>query len=601
MLETSDPPTAPSKSPSLPTLPELTDSVSYLRWRAVCLEDLGCSREYLANILEQSGSGIAFVRASMILATIESERARAYRLASRALSATDRATYLLAKLQCAYLTTLNGYSGDDQPLLTADSIIIVLEPFLHDIQQSLERSNLLLEVEVRVHHALAEAHILARDYQQAKRHAAEVVLLAPAVGLDHFVWNAKYQLGNIAYYEGDLIAASQEYNSVLDSEVTPATLIRDSSLARALALHWLGNDTAALETLDALELPSENPALDYATCVRLLSLRHPSFSEQSIESLSIPNSIKPLIRCYSRMLAAQDLSPDQDAEARDLYRNAHREVYQLRNSDGWRRTHYQALEAFLSLRSGQIGLARHALPEADSLLASPPTARAFGHAVAIEVAANLLPRESGLLIESADHLLEIIGKLEPGVDAQLSRWLQVLLPLATAIAGRFPGAPSPLANAGAEATMNFRRRPIKVYDTAGLRPMQAAKLTLTAFARSPPPVSKPGGGQTDSLRRVLYRTYFQRQCWFTPISPAKIVHALIAARDHMQTRVPLRSEDFQRAAQETHQHFGLIPKLQQTERLHELEELEQILTLGLQRAIDPASFHHRLGQEEDHA
>ena len=135
----------------------------------------------------------------MILAPLEQQRSQAQTLAMRGLEATQRDVHLLAKLICAHLTTLSGFSQNPDPAMTATSVTLMINGIIEDARKMPVRSRLLLEVEVRAHHALAEAYILGRKYNRAKRHAAETMLLAPHLGLDLIAQSARYQLANIAH------------------------------------------------------------------------------------------------------------------------------------------------------------------------------------------------------------------------------------------------------------------------------------------------------------------------------------------------------------------------------------------------------------------
>jgi hypothetical protein len=409
----------------------------------------------------------------------------------RGLEATQRDVYLLAKLICAHLTTLSGFSKNPDPAMTATSVTLMINGILEDARKMTSRSHLLLEVEVRAHHALAEAYILGRKYNRAKRHAAESMLLAPHLGLDLVAQSARYQLANIAYYEGDLFTAEETYQTLTSGPVFSAALVQSSTLARAITLHWLGDDDAAIDCATSVEISQGGLAHPRVEAVRLLSLRYPWNEHVAGLESSVPNTLAHAVSCYRFIHQALELQPDHPQELQATYRAARSEIHRLRQADGWRLVHQQVLEAFISLRTDEVWLARHKLPTLMMLETAPPLVRAFGFAVASEIATRLLPDETELLTRAVDGLIATVEELsDTSRGEQVSRRMQLLLPLSTAIAAHFPECPSVLSRVGLEATMNLQQRPISVYGETGLRPLQAAWFTLKAFDRELPPFDR---------------------------------------------------------------------------------------------------------------
>jgi hypothetical protein len=564
-----------------PEVPDLCDPRAFEEWRHDCLTIRKLSRMALADLLESAGTAIAFVRAAIVLSALEDQQQAAHALTTRAFESPDADIRLLAKLIHTHLTTLDGYRKNPDPAMTATSMGLVLGGILEDLRKVAIRSKLLLEVEVRVHHALAEVYILARKYRRAKRHAAEAMLLAPDLGLDFIAQGARYQLANIAYYEGDLISADQTYQIVTASPVSSGALAQSSSLARALTLHWLGDDDAALACANGSEIGSSGSVQHRVEALRLLSLRFPWNEHSAGLESDVPNTLAHTVGCYRFIHQALGLQPDHPQELRTSYRAARSEIHKLRRADGWRLTHQQILEAFISLRADELGLARHKLPNFALLEAAPPLIRAFGFAVASEIATRLLPDETDLLVRSIDGLIATVEELsDDSRGEQISLRLQLLLPLSTAIAARFSECPSVLSRVGLEATMNLQQRPISVYGETGLRPLQAAWFTLKAFDRELPPFDRLGGGQFEAMRKALYRRYFERDCWFTPVSPAQVIYALNCCCHLARVNGLTRARMFEQAARETKRDFGIMPKLQQVDQLPSLVQLEQDIELA---------------------
>jgi hypothetical protein len=568
-------------TPPIPKTPDLLDTHSFEAWRRQCLETQNLPRQLLAEKLESIGSEIAFVRAAIILAPLEQQRDRAQTLAMRGLEATQRDVYLLAKLICAHLTTLSGFSRNPDPAMTATSVTLMINGILEDARKMTSRSPLLLEVEVRAHQALAEAYILGRKYNRAKRHAAEALLLAPHLGLDLIAQGARYQLANIAYYEGDLFAAEETYQTLTSGPIFSAALAQSSTLARAITLHWLGDDDAAIACTNSGDFSPTGSAHPRVEAVRLLSLRYPWNEHFTNLETSVPNTLAHAVSCYRFIHQALELQPDHPQEIQATYRAARSEIHKLRQADGWRLVHQQVLEAFISLRADEVWLARHKLPNFTALETAPPLIRAFGFAVASEIATRLLPDETELLTRAVDGLIATVEELsDTSRGEQVSRRMQLLLPLSTAIAARFPECPSVLSGVGLEATMNLQQRPISVYGESSLRPLQAAWFTLKAFDRELPPFDRLGGGQFEAMRKALYRRYFERDYWFTPVAPAQVIYALNCCRHLARVNGSARARMFEQAARETKRDFGVIPKLQQVDQLPSLVQLEQDIGLA---------------------
>ena len=343
----------------------------------------------------------------------------------------------------------------------------------------------------------------------------------------------------------------------------------------------MGDDDAAIECAKSVEISQGGSAHPRVEAVRLLSLRYPWNEHFSNLETSVPNTLAHAVSCYRFIHRALEIQLDHPQELQATYRSARSEIHKLRQADGWRLVHQQVLEAFISLRADEVWLARHKLPTLTMLETAPPLIRAFGFAVASEIATRLLPDEADLLTQAVDGLITTVEELSnTSRGEQVSRRLQLLLPLSAAIAARFPECPSVLSKVGLEATMNLQQRPISVYGETGLRPLQAAWFTLKAFDRELPPFDRLGGGQFEAMRKALYRQYFERECWFTPVAPAQVIYALNCCLHLARVNGSTRARMFEQAARETKRDFGVIPKLQQVDQLPSLVQLEQDIELA---------------------
>lgn len=171
--------------------------------------------------------------------------------------------------------------------------------------------------------------------------------------------------------------------------------------------------------------------------------------------------------------------------------------------------------------------------------------------------------------------------------------LQLLTPLALALLGRFPGLPHDVIQAGNDTIINVNARPILVYKTPGMRPVQVVRYILRAFSIDTDFLGRSGGGQSQALRQVLFQRYHQQESWYRPVTAAQVNFAMLCCRDAVQnnrTRLLL-----QRAIKDLRVQNGYVPKLQKLEQPEELnliqvtlEQLEKSLITA--RAVSLSLF-----------
>jgi tetratricopeptide (TPR) repeat protein len=498
-----------------------------------------------------------------------------------------RTTYLMAKCVRIHHAASAGFSSAPHPGLTAIQAVNVGTGILRELASISERTDLHLELEVRIHHALSEAYLLSQDFDRATYHASEMMTLAPVVGLNNLVANAQYQIADARYLEGNLAEAKLLLEEILDSPSTQTRLFRNATIYRALCQYWQGNETAANATLDSLDLELQR---EY-WWLKQMTLR----TEINYNDVNLPknNSLAHALSLFSGAIAnVQSENPEHEEQIYDIFKTLSRELHALQPSFGtrWLGTYGRCLEVYASLRSDAPGQIRTAspLPELGEIESMPISARAFGYAVVIEAASKNLvtARQIGLLGPAIDKLVKMLADLNPEVELQVTRKLQLICPFALAMASLWDRAPHHTFELGSNSIINLRQRRIKVYGVSGLRPTHAAKITLSAFGRNDLVLCSRGGAQARDLRRVLHHHYFKRPAWFEPIPPARLIASLLVARDDARSHGTGQSEACQRAAITAYRTYGMRPKMQQTEEIWELEELEEVLTQGIGDPLD---------------
>jgi hypothetical protein len=577
----------------VPPTPDLDDPRAYAVWRDECLEVRRVPRDVMAEVLEAVGSDIACLRAAMILGRALNHREWQSRLMVKAFSGR-RVVYLMTKCVEAEILSQRGFAIEMQLGVLSAAMTRVMRSVLEEIGAVQDRSVLHLELEVRAHNALVEALSLSEDYDQALHHASEAILLAPHVGLHNIVMGSKYSIADILFRRGDVSGAQFLIEEIIAAPNLQAGLLEVAINFRAITQYWLGDERAMLATLDALEPEARNEHW----WLQQFTLHRADLDHDKLKKLGEHNGLAHALTLFSdAVVRAQQLPPERENTIQDIYREATRQLRSLRSvfSKGWFKPYGAILEAFVSRHSKPLDLraSLELLPTDAAVQTMPPAAKVFANAVAIEVMLDQLfcdhsdqPDHIVRLEAALKNLRETFGHLEQPVCEQVAQKLQVLCPTALALASLCTDSPESVIELGNQAIMNLRQRPIAVYGSPGLRPTYAAAITLEALGRGDVLAVARGGGQVREMRTVLCRPYFERSCWFKPIAPAVLLAALLILRDFARSnRIP-DAELYQRAASSLASKFGISPRLQQTERIHELDQLEEVLTAGLTAPLD---------------
>jgi tetratricopeptide (TPR) repeat protein len=577
----------------LPAIPDLDDPKAYTLWRIECVEVRRIPRAIIAEVLESIGSDIAYFRAAVNLSNHPQHREWQKQLMVKAF-AGRREVYLLTKCLEAHMIAQQGHGIELQFDILASSMAGVIQNVLKEVAATQQRTPLHLELEARAHIALSEAMCMIENYDDALAHAAEVILLAPLVGLDNFIMNSKYLIADIQFRRGNVQIAQRLMDEVIGSPNSPLILVEAAQSYRAEFQFWIGDESASQSTMSA----SEPDLRKHCWWLETFTLRHANPQQDCLNELESENGLAhALIIFFDTITEAQTLSPERDEQIQILYRNAARALRQMRSvfSKGWFIPYGRALEAYAMLRSKPLDIldALTALPSLQTQT-MPAAARAFTAATAIEVSLSCLlklipdhPNSSAIvsLDLALSDLKATLASVEDSICEQITRKLQLLCPTALALAAVCSDAPQMVRGLGTDAIMNLHQRPITVYGSPGLRPIHAARITLEAFGRNDLLTFSRGGGQVREMRSVLYRRYFERSCWYTPVSPAVLIGALLLLRDceHIDLK---KNQIYQKAATATALHFGITPRIQQTEKIQLLEQLEEVLHRGLNHRID---------------
>jgi hypothetical protein len=572
----------------IPPAPNLEDPRAYAIWRRECIDTKRIPRAVLVDYLETLDQPIAFIRAAMILGYREDVRARTDELLTRPLVSGSRATFLFAKCLVAHFRASEAYSSTtENPETVSLGTSNVLKGILEELACVSNWTLLHFELEVRTHLALSESEGLSRNFDRVIRHAGEVLVLAPKIGMRHLVADANYQIADASFRSGNVREAELYFDEVIGSSFAGHRTIQNATVYRALCRYWLGDESGTLSALGNLD---SDVQADFSWITQLtLRTQHPS----DRSAVAADNGLAQALSIFSRAaLAAQSLSPEHADRIAQIYQTANRTLKESRFafSVGWFSTLKTYLEAYTAMRSGiQNFPGTLDFPKnLDGVAELPPSARAFAYSVFIEATAILHAPSSSLdfLSTALDGLVTTLSKLDDEVQLQVARKLQLLSPFGLALASCWDGIPAFLLDLGSDCVMDLGCRPIKVFGTAALSPMHAVRFTLSAFGREDLAPLSRGGPQMRSLEKSLRHPYFDRLAWFEPVAPAKMIITLLRARDRVNKDQKVESSRFQRAATNVVRAFGICPSSPQFEHNPILVELEKVVMNGLKTDLD---------------
>jgi tetratricopeptide (TPR) repeat protein len=556
-------------------MPDLTDPEAFDRWRRAWVGGTQHERSLALQELEARSTPLASLRASMLLTTVDP--AQSQRLATRALCGDETILFLMAKSQLAILSALSSWKAEN-PQFSVEPAVAVLEGALAEVNNSSVRNPLVLELMVRLHGILADSYTLLQNFAKAKQHAAEVAILAPAIGLLSFSASSTYQLANVAYYQGDLQEAETLFRQAAENANSSLIISERAQRSRALALADLGDDDGVLDVLDSMVLEPDTAGFWQAQSLRFLTLRYEWPHDDSGYLRHTPHTSSALVTCFRAMIEADHYPPDQPHEIRQALAKAFEALHPLlQSSIGWRKLDQQVTAAHIAYRLGEYSIAWQRLPSLSEMVHLPIAPRLRAFFVGLEVLERQLPLTASDLFRYAAAAVDELCTLEGRIAKQLAERFLLTNPVGMALIARFPGCPDLFVAAGHAATINLRTRPISVFGQEGMRPVQAVRYILEAFHCSTDLLGRLGGGQHEALKRTLYRPFHHRQCWYRPVPALQIAYALFCLID--ETPDLFVKAQLRRSVQDLNRRFGFVPKLQKMDQLAELEQIERIMNV----------------------
>ncbi len=555
-------------------LPDLSNPNAFDLWRVAILRRSNIELIQAVELLKQIDTPLGYLRAAMLLTVKDSEQSQA--LASRALMSSDQTIHLIAKAHLANLHARKAWTGSDKPQFDAQATPLVLEEILREMKTFRERSPFSIEGELRVHLMLADAYTLNQDFSRTRINAAEAIILAQAMGMESYVLVANYQLANATFYEGNPAAAVALFQRVSDNPAVDPTLAERAIWALTAAFDALGDDDGSELVLNQIVAELGTSDWAYKEVIQFHTLRYPWIQLKDEALKDVENFTAALTKIYYWILKALSISPEETNTLREYYRTAYHEAQRFTQPAlGWMRLELQALVGFLLLQIGETGLALQRIPSPDDIAKLPPAKRAFALCVLIEILERALPDSAESLTDALRRAAECFADFDERILNQVVARLQLLTPIALALLGRFPGVPDAVLQASDQIIINLNARPITVYGTAGMRPIQAVKYIFQAFNIDTDFLGRSGGGQLQALRQALFRQYHHQESWYRPVTAAQVNFAMLCCRDAVQdnrTRLLL-----QRAIKDLRVQNGYVPKLQKLEQPEELNLIQVTL------------------------
>jgi hypothetical protein len=558
----------------------------YDRWHRDQLEILKVSRGSIVETLLSHESALAILRAAMLLTSTDPQQSGL--LAERALRDGTGLVRIMAKAQLAILGTLAAWKNAESQRVAATPFLAVLEGLIAETKQMQSSEPFALEIEVRIHSILADGFLLAEKPDLARRHAAEAQLLAPVVGLRYLVSTSQYQLSRIYFFEADAVEAHKQLERVLENPATTKLLAGRAQFAKAHVAFALGDDNEALRCLDAFDADTLNAQLEKTDPFRKWTLRFAPQKSKNSDLFQIP----PLAQYYDlaieRLLLAQQTRPDRLQEIEQHFERAQVAMDDLlRTSHGWEKHLQRIWSAYFSLQLGDYGSAHSRLPAISELESLPIYYRIFGFNVAIETLSHLLPISAGDLADMTRRVAIHWSTLEPYIVSQVAAKLSLLTPLALSITSRWRHSVEAVSIAGNLCVINLRHRPIQVYGNDGLRPVQAARFILEQFEWDTDFLGSDGGGQQKALQQALLRRFYERDCWFRPVSAAYLAYVLLSVRETLTNAI--EQQHLLQGCRDLKRRYGFTPKLQKVDQINQLEQIERVLASVMSGEITSVS------------
>jgi hypothetical protein len=579
---------AATTSDLVPALPNLEVFNEWEAWRIHCLGQLKLSRLALGQMALATGTELGVLRASTVLAVEEGSRAESGRLAMLLMRSTDPLMRLWGKFQLAYMKMLAGYTAGNDPELSGLGVVAVLQGILEDLNGLTDTRLLSFELQLRLSNALADAFILADRYSEARKHAAECLLLAEQLGVDQLVNHAKYQLARIEYWEGSVTETINVLSFMKSAKSNFAnSVVHLTSLGLyADALHFLGNTDEALRNIDYLrdylgDWSGQVRAAAFG--IQVFSLRNTAYFTENNLIEYAANDAKPLISFWLQCATFFSLHPNKKTRRTEI---AHAMRLDLRSVQSqfqsWSFIYVNILAAYASMLAGDLGIAQRSLPSMEKITQSPPWVRCLGFAVTLEVyARTFLPGSGKQMLDAMQNLLASLLDLDNNIEHQVAEFLALLTPLSTSMLSLSPDCPPATRHFGSQAILNMETRPVSVYGSAKLSPVQASDMLLSWLGYSASQKSNLSKKNLDDFESTFLLPFYDH-CFWREAVPAAILAYLYVSIAHES-----RSREFYiDLAKNAIKKYGTIPLLKDEMAQRELGKIYDVIDMLISQRID---------------
>lgn len=495
-----------------PTIP-LDDPAQFEQWWFNQVQS--SDRNTIADQLAVIGTPLAMVRCGQVLGYHLSALERGTRCYAAGLLSEDPAVRLFALLRLAHFKTQIGYAALGSDLHGSPTAIPAAEAIL-ETAESLERQSLLLvEVKTRAHALLAEAHWLEGRHETAKRHIAQALLMADALGL----WASKQRMELMQYEihfdSGQVRLALEQCQRLAEDPNTQAVFANRSGHTVALAYIAIGDDDAAIEWCSAhINDGGVYPFLrSYAQAVAGIGGLECAPSDYPPH---ITSELSVLYQCRQLLL-----EPYAKLDA-TTFHQIQRLCDTARSGSKWVMAEFAWFKSYAAYRTGEFGLAQQFFPKLEDVPSEQTALRCMILALSLEISTVFLGRDHLPPIQTAQKIQSILLALPSGARQGIARRISILLPTAGAFLAYSPYSTTELVEYCAGAVMRVLGK-LLVHRDKKIQPIHAGVVTLEDFGLDFK--YHPNKVQADQLRDAMLFTCGSRLHWHRAISPALLVYA----------------------------------------------------------------------------
>jgi tetratricopeptide (TPR) repeat protein len=546
-------------------------------WEAT--KQLGWSHEQrLAAILEIDGP-LASVRASNVYADLRDPEEWAM-AAGQGLLSSDVAVRCLATARLGFHEIINaGYKAGKSSVSGGAVAIPILERGLSELENVAARTPLVLEAMFRLYQGLSEAYKQGGEHQKAIAMASEAIKYAKALGLKGGLQAALQMLATTYFVAGDTERALAEYDALIQTPGVSKPVLDIAWANRALLLLGLGDDDAAMHSLeDSGEDVRVQACRQYILC----SSGRGGLEGEVLGGFGgMPLEFVFHTECYRLLLANEGQpSPDHLNKIAQVARDFRPMIPYATVMRDW-------FISLAQLRQGHaVGAAIHArtMPWQE-LPKHYHAARGRAIMLWLEIGLHYGSEDLALLTRLTSELNSLFTQISnPATRVCLARCLTLWHPLAAAFLAFSPNS-LPEFIQSASTSVWRDARPIMVYGKGVTTRTPFVAKALRDFGYRTE--DREGGTEETKLVTVLRRPHAregERMHVRPIISPALLIYNLIRADDAPDSL-------WRRSALELSRSHGLIP-VPQTQNYHsrEVSHINSWLEKLLKGEVSPAGF-----------